>query len=945
MYNAADAPEDAPEDAPDDACDASSEIDDTSIAGDYCDGDGMCEGVQKSQLEAEHMMSDDCESNKTHGNESVTVTTRTSGADTTDTDTIMASVPDASHASTANERTYASAAISSNEDEDASRDVTGSQNNYEHHGDESFHPPTTSVKTPEERLQRKKSSGAVSQEDIGHYSDFDVQTDSGGTDDPSSLHSRLVGSFQLASPLPSATDPPPRDTADEGAQRHQQQLDVGGTMITSTATIYQNGIFTRPGAYRIDPLPPAETAETNNGRGYTPSAFDDGGNNNGNGATPPPTRLRRSTNIPEGQNVSGASTASTSHHGSRSRSDELRPPEIHTDDNDHTAQAPVAVPVGESAPIEASLVIDPLHIVSVQDDGNGWKGQRRQKNRRVVALSVAVVAIFGIVLGVVLGNKKSNIVGSSNIDAQVSGSSNDQRSPLPVLDRYQLIPLPSPPVPTDEMKGRYFQQSIVKISAQGKRVIVASPQVLLGLKESSDFVGTTPSGSNGIVQVYDAVFQNTASNNDAIGGREIDEETAKPLRNENNEGTTSDNMPNGNIHESGKNKMKADDRGNAQSISEYREQYRFAGQRILGNGSFEAQTVPTQFGDAGDGIVGHALDVDDSGNAVAISFMQRFTYNHRLGSGPNPGLVRVFARNSTDNSWRQLGNAIEASGIHRFGASVGFSLSPMSGGRLIVGSEDGTARAYRRVGDLSTPSSWERVDDGLLDLERGRGSKVSVAMTTIGRRFVVGYPDSNLVRMYEFDDEHPNGPNIQQVGPDLKGNASDDGFGHSVSINLGGEFVVVGSKSGRYVQPFVLPRIGMEEVKGTRTIESWQPLPPIYSEQTDENGFGYSVSAGRANPKHTGPVKGRTYTPDGQRIIVGSPEFGDGRGRAIVYQFNSTDVTWYRLGKQAVGRDNFSRLGHSVSLSAQSMFVAASSGVGIASSQGEVQLFRLEETG
>ena len=374
------------------------------------------------------------------------------------------------------------------------------------------------------------------------------------------------------------------------------------------------------------------------------------------------------------------------------------------------------MPVGASAPIEASLVVDPLHIVSVHDDGNGWKGQRRQKLRRVVALSVACAAIVGIVLGVVLGNKRPNDVGDSNIDTQMTGSANDQRPPLPLLDGYQMTPLPSPPVPTDEMNARYFQQSIVKLSVQGKRVIVASPQVSLGLKESSDFVGTTPTGSNGVVQVYDAVFEKTPPNNDVSVGREINEETALPLRNGNTQGTTPGKIPNDESINGSGNGKKTDDRGNVQSISEYREQHRFSGQPIGGVGSSEAQTVPTQFGDVGDGIVGHALDFDDSGNVVAISFMQRFTNNHMLGSGPNPGLVRVFARDVTDNSWRQLGDDITASGIHRFGASVGLSVSPMSGGRLIVGSEDGTARAYRRVGGLSDPGSWERVDNGLLDL-------------------------------------------------------------------------------------------------------------------------------------------------------------------------------------------------------------------------------------
>ena len=317
----------------------------SSIAEDYCHGDGIGEGAQKSHQETEHIISDECESNETHGNETATVTTMTSGADTTDTDTIMATVPGASHASIVNERSDTSAAISSTEDEDTSLDVLGSQNNNNNNNghrcdEESFRPPpTTSVETPEERLQRKISSmgddtsvnvgtctghqsttsfgsaeigstrratssskmqtsttqsnslsgssdgelvkptscigDGASHEETAHDLDSYAQTNSGGddiiaerstgTDGPSLLHGRLVGTLQRASSPASATDPPSRDTSVESTQRHPQQLDIGGTMITSSANLYQNGIFTRPGAYRIDPLPPAETAETNNG--------------------------------------------------------------------------------------------------------------------------------------------------------------------------------------------------------------------------------------------------------------------------------------------------------------------------------------------------------------------------------------------------------------------------------------------------------------------------------------------------------------------------------------------------------------------------------------------------------------------------------------------------------------------------------------------------------
>ena len=117
--------------------------------------------------------------------------------------------------------------------------------------------------------------------------------------------------------------------------------------------------------------------------------------------------------------------------------------------------------MGASAPIEASLVVDPLHIVSVHEGGDGGKGQRNRKWKKSVALTAVCAAIVvGVVLGVVLSNKKPSGAGSLDNDAQLAGPNNYQRPPLPILEQYKVTPLPSPPIPADLMNGKYFQQCL-----------------------------------------------------------------------------------------------------------------------------------------------------------------------------------------------------------------------------------------------------------------------------------------------------------------------------------------------------------------------------------------------------------------------------------------------------------------------------------------------------
>jgi Flp pilus assembly pilin Flp len=154
------------------------------------------------------------------------------------------------------------------------------------------------------------------------------------------------------------------------------------------------------------------------------------------------------------------------------------------------------------------------------------------------------------------------------------------------------------------------------------------------------------------------------------------------------------------------------------------------------------------------------------------------------GGGSNSGHARVFDWNGT--AWTQVGADINGEAANDyFGKSVSIN---GAGDRIVVGaylndgggSNSGHARVFDLVG-----TTWTQVGADINGEAADDRFGYSVSMNGAGTRIVVGaiYNDGNgsnsgHARVFDW-----NGSSWTQVGADINGEAASDQFGTSVSIN------------------------------------------------------------------------------------------------------------------------------------------------------------------
>ncbi|PCI92880.1 MAG: hypothetical protein COB15_17185 [Flavobacteriales bacterium] len=187
---------------------------------------------------------------------------------------------------------------------------------------------------------------------------------------------------------------------------------------------------------------------------------------------------------------------------------------------------------------------------------------------------------------------------------------------------------------------------------------------------------------------------------------------------------------------------------------------------------------------------GYSVSISDGGNTIAIGAI----YNN--GTGTNSGHVRVYEWDGSASVWIQKGFDID--GEAAFDRS-GHSISMSNDGNTIVigavlnngtGTEAGHVRVYEWNG-----IAWlqKGIDiDGEAAIDR---NGYSVSMSSDGNTIVIGAPfnddsgtDAGHVRVYEWD-----GSAWMQKGLDIDGESANDWSGSSVSINDGGNTVVIGA--------------------------------------------------------------------------------------------------------------------------------------------------------
>lgn len=283
-------------------------------------------------------------------------------------------------------------------------------------------------------------------------------------------------------------------------------------------------------------------------------------------------------------------------------------------------------------------------------------------------------------------------------------------------------------------------------------------------------------------------------------------------------------------------------------------------------------------------------------------------------------------------TWNQRGSTLAGDDdpvMQGFGSSIGFSpIGPNLMGRLVIGSDSGHVRVYRLRRTNGPLADWERLDGGLLDPGPDSNiGKAAIALAGGGLRFAVGYPSLGKVSLYQFIDEKSideRRPNIELVDEIYsEENDDDDMFGQSLSLDILGNFLVIGAKG--YARAYwlrMLPSLAEYVPAGNKIIGE------------ESEGFGSVVASGRV-PHHSGCI-GCPFVLDQQRIAISSPAYDNGRGRVLLFQYKEDEEAWQSLASPIEGEVEGEGMGHDIRISPDMGAVVTSS------SSGEVRTFRLQ---
>ena len=325
-------------------------------------------------------------------------------------------------------------------------------------------------------------------------------------------------------------------------------------------------------------------------------------------------------------------------------------------------------------------------------------------------------------------------------------------------------------------------------------------------------------------------------------------------------------------------------------------------------------------GEGNSGKSGSSVSVNAAGDRVAIGAPLNNT---------NSGRTRVYQWNSGTSTWTQMG--LDIGGIiaqESSGQSVSLNAA---GDRVAIGAPwgngNGTFSGRTRIYQWNS-STWTQMGSDI----NGEASEdefgSSVSLNAAGDRVAIGAPrndgngsNSGHTRIYEWKSG-----NWTKMGSlDIDGEAEGDLSGISVSLNAAGDIVAIGASYN--------DGIGMNS--GHVKVYQWNSGTSTWTQiglDIDAEGwdrFGSSVSLNAA----------------GNRVAIGAPYnggIGPWCGHARVYQWNSSTSTWTKMGSDIDGEAAFDYSGSSVSLNAAGDRVAigAKENDGNGNSSGHVRVYQ-----
>lgn len=298
-----------------------------------------------------------------------------------------------------------------------------------------------------------------------------------------------------------------------------------------------------------------------------------------------------------------------------------------------------------------------------------------------------------------------------------------------------------------------------------------------------------------------------------------------------------------------------------------------------------AQVGADILGEAASDRSGYSVSLSSDGSVVAIGAY------HNGGNGNFSGHVRIYQNQS--GTWTQIGSDIDGEATYDYS---GYSVSLSSNGSIVAigawgndgnGSSSGHVRIYQNLS-----GTWTQVGADINGEAAGDGSGWSVSLSSDGSVVAIGAIATNSntghVRIFQ---------NISgtwtQVGNDIDGEAANDSFGISVSLNSNGSIVAIGASNNDgngtdagHVRIY-------QNISGT-----WTQIGADIDGTTADASCGYSVS----------------LSSDGSIVAVGAINNG---GNVRIYQNQSG--TWSQIGSDINGFGTF------VSLSSDGSIIAIGS--------------------
>ena len=292
---------------------------------------------------------------------------------------------------------------------------------------------------------------------------------------------------------------------------------------------------------------------------------------------------------------------------------------------------------------------------------------------------------------------------------------------------------------------------------------------------------------------------------------------------------------------------------------------------------------------------GYSVSINGEGDIFAVSSPGDDA------NGINSGCVRVYSRSGNDIT--QLGNDIQ--GTTASGHSISLNVS---GNVIAIGSpfedSNGTSSGSVDIYSWDTSlSAWSPKGVSINGEAANDSFGTSVSINAVGDIVAIGAPynddianDSGSVEVHQWT-----GTSWVQMGSDITALSARELLGVSVSINAVGDIVAIGAPTNN-------DEYGSVKIyKWDSLVSDWIQLGNDIISDNKEAQFGGSVSINDA----------------GTIVAIGAHKDNNGYGSVSVYNWNG--ISWEQLGDDIVGEYENGSFGFAVSLNARGNAVAIGS--------------------